>query len=919
MAALNLIGRDDDLAELQRSLHEAGLVTVLGPGGVGKTAVARALLAERDHLFVELSPLSGEDDLGQTVAGRLGFSTLDGLLAWLADEPTMVVLDTCEHVLDGAAELIRQIAATAPATSVLATSRMPLDLPDEHLHVLRPLGLSTDGDPVTSPAVQLFVARSTSAGAAAVEPDPEAVARLCARLDGMPLAIELAAARSRSMSPDEIVAHLDEQAEVLSRPSFRGEARHRSMRAAIDWSYRLLDDEDQARLRALAVFPGWFGPELAAAVWAAPETGSGSPSPSPSLARSPSFETHDLLADLVDQSLVVASTDAGQTRFRLLDTIRAYARQQAAEAGDLDTLTDRYVQAVADLAQGFLAEGGTDWTGGILRRLMAITDDLLQATRQALVDPTPDRAYGLLTLLWAVVHQGRPAEIAQLGLRVLDTWPGRAHPMWADAAATTATALRERGDNEQALALATEAEARMDGALFAPITVNRLLALIARNTEPATALDYATAARAAAEALGLTPFAQEMEVFQAQALFGLGRPDEALARTRTVLDGTDPDDVNNIWARIVEGMVLLTSDPSAGVAALEEASSRSAEVYYPFGMGASARLLALADIRQGHHRRAAERLLAAIAHNLEYGNVGELGVTMLAAASLLETVGAPEAEALAGAASTWHGPALALGPELDDLLIADANVGRAVPSKVDIDLTRAGLLRLVESVGPTDGAEPNGSGRGPEPDAERGGSGERRGPTPDSSGVLRRQGDHWQATYAGHTVTLRHAKGLVDLATLIERAGTEIHVLDLTGAAVVEAEADTVIDDTAIVAYRDRVIELEAELDEADANADPVRAERAQVELDQLIEQLSAAYGTAGRRRRTTGSAERARSTVTQRLRSTIKRIGDHHPELGRHLTASVSTGLYCSYRPERPVTWDLTGPENSGSPRSPF
>lgn len=904
VAALNLIGRDDDLAELQRSFDEAGFVTVLGPGGVGKTAVARALLAERDHLFVELSPLSGEDDLGQTVAGRLGFATLDGLLAWLADEPTMVVLDTCEHVLDGAAELIRRITAAAPATSVLATSRMPLDLPDEHLHVLRPLGFSTDGDPVSSPAVQLFLARASSAGAAAVEPDPEAVGRLCARLDGMPLAIELAAARSRSMSPDEIVTHLDEQAEVLSRPSFRGEARHRSMRAAIDWSYRLLDDEDQSRLRALAVLPGWFGPELAAAVWA----GSGD-------GPTPSFETHDLLSDLVDQSLVVAATEAGQTRFRLLDTIRAYARQEAADAGDLETLTDRYVQAVVDLAQSLIAEGGTDWTGSILRRLMAITDDLLQATRQALIDPTPDRAYGLLTLLWAVVHQGRPAEIAQLGLRVLDTWPDRDHPMWADAAATTATALRERGDNEQALALATEAEARMEGALFAPITVNRLLALIVRNTEPAKALHYATAARAAAEALGFTPFAQEMEVFQAQAMFGLGRSEEALAQTRNVLNTTDPEDVNNIWARIVEGMVLLTSDPAAGVAALEEASSRSAEVYYPFGMGASARLLALADIRQGNHRRAAERLLAAIAHNLEYGNVGELGVTMLAAASLLQAAGAPEAEALVDAASTWHGPALALGPELDDLLIADANVGRAVPSKVDIDLTRTGLLRLVEPTGRAAGPESNESGTetGSEPVAE---SESEFGPEPDlaepttaPTGVLRRQGDHWQATYAGHTVTLRHAKGLVDLATLIERAGTEIHVLDLTGAGVVEAEADTVIDDRAIAAYRGRVIELEAELDEADANADPVRAERAQLELDQLIEQLSAAYGTGGRRRRTTGSAERARSTVTQRLRSTIKRVGDHHPELGRHLTASVSTGLYCSYRPERPITWDLADP----------
>jgi len=901
-ATRNLIGRDDDLAELQRSLDEAGLVTVLGPGGVGKTAVARALLADRDHLFVELSPLSDEDDLGQTVAGRLGFSSLDGLLAWLANEPTMVVLDTCEHVLDGAAELIGRIAATAPATSVLTTSRMPIDLPDERLHVLRPLGLSTDGDPASSPAVQLFLARSAAAGAAATEPDPEAVARLCARLDGMPLAIELAAARARSMSPDEIVTHLDEQAEVLSRPSFRGESRHRSMRAAIDWSYRLLPAEDQARLRALAVLPGWFGPELAAALWHEMEGETTAPPPAPSPVPSPSFATHDSLAALVDRSLVVAENDHGETRFRLLDTIRAYASQEAADADDLDVLIDRYVQAVCDIAQSLLVDGGSDWSGDILRRVMSMTDDLLEATRLALTDPSPDRAYGLMTLLWAVVHQGRPAEIAQLGLRVLDNWPEGEHPMWADAAATTATALRERGDRELAIDIANRALPRIDGALFASITVNRLLALIARGNQPEKALAHATAARSAAEGLGFTPFAKEMQIFQAQALMGLERFDEALAQAREAVATTEPDDVNNIWARLVEGMVLLSVDPTGAIPVLEEASARSAEIYYPFGSGASARLLALADIRQGNHRRAAERLLAAIAHNLEYGNVGELGITMLATTSLLQAAGVEEGEALAGSASTWNGHALALGPELEDLMVVDTNVGRAVPTKSDIDLARAGLLRLTQ---PDD--QPTGTDADPGPDA-----GHDPGPADDrgeDTAAMRRQGDNWQVTYAGYSVTLRHAKGLVDLVTLIERSGTEVHVLDLTGAGVVEAEADTVIDDAAIASYRDRVIELEAELAEADANADPVRSERAQLELDQLIEQLSAAYGTGGRRRRTTGSAERARSTVTQRLRSTIKRIGDHHPELGRHLTASVSTGLFCSYRPERPITWDLTGP----------
>ena len=153
---------------------------------------------------------------------------------------------------------------------------------------------------------------------------------------------------------------------------------------------------------------------------------------------------------------------------------------------------------------------------------------------------------------------------------------------------------------------------------------------------------HATDARSAAEALGFTPFAKEMQIFQAQALMGLERFDEALAQARDAVATTAPDDVNNIWARLVEGMVLLTVDPAGAIPVLEEASSRSAEIYYPFGSGASARLLALADIRGGNHRRAAERLLAAIAHNLEYGNVGELGITMLATSSLLQAAGVEE-------------------------------------------------------------------------------------------------------------------------------------------------------------------------------------------------------------------------------------------------------------------------------------
>ena len=893
---MTLIGRHDDLTELGRLLDLHRLITVLGPGGVGKTAIARALVADRDHLFVELSSLSGADDLTESVAGRHGFSSPQGLLAWLADRGAgdgyVVVLDTCEHVLDGAAELAGEIGRVGPGVAVVATSRMPLDLPGERVHLLRPLALPGPDDPHDAPAVELFLARSAAAGATHV--DPEAAARLCVRLDGMPLAIELAAARSRAMSPDEIVVHLDARAEVLTRSGFRGEARHRSMRAAIEWSYELLPTGDQHRLRALAVLPGWFDPELAAALWAAePRAGPAS------------FEVHDHLADLVDRSLVVAETDGADTRFRLLDTIRAYARRQADEHGELDRVTDRYVTAVTDRAQGYLAASDQDWDGATLRSLLAVADDLLHACRLALADAGPERPYVLMTLLWAVVHQGRSAEIAQLGKQVIDAWPDDAHPLWADAATTTATALREQGDLIGARSLVERALTRIDGALFAEITANRLVALIWQSEDPAKALTSGEVAATAAERLGLPPFVHEMRVVQAQALFGLDRSDEALALTREVLSATAPTDVNNIWARIVEGMVLVERDPAVGIATLERAAEASVANGYPFGIGACGRLLALAELRQGEHQRSAERLLASIAHNLDHGNVGELGVTILASAALLEAAGAPEGAELAQSATAWPSRSGTSTPALEELRLADANLGRGVPPRESIVRARTALTRLARRPGPGPEPEPQ-----PEPETGSGpgGGGVDEGPVGRGGhrAVLVRDGDHWRAGFDGRTVTIRHGKGLADLAALIARQGREVHVLDLTGAGVVEAAADVVLDDDAVAAYRQRVIELEDDLAGAEADADPIRAERARVELDHLVDQLSAAYGSGGRRRRTTGSAERARSAVTQRIRSTIKRLTELHPALGRHLAASVSTGLYCAYRPERTVDWEL-------------
>ena len=175
-----------------------------------------------------------------------------------------------------------------------------------------------------------------------------------------------------------------------------------------------------------------------------------------------------------------------------------------------------------------------------------------------------------------------------------------------------------------------------------------------------------------------------------------------------------------------------------------------------------------------------------------------------------------------------------------------------------------------------------------------------------AEGSIRRLGDVCEFSFAGRPVTLRTTKGVDDLLRLIEADGREIHCLDLVGVAVEESSTGEVIDAEARRNYEQRIRDLQAEIDEAEAHSDYARAYRHQAELDTLIDHLAAALGHGNRTRRAAGSAERARSAVTHRLRTTIRQLGRAHSLLGRHLTHAVNTGTYCSYRPEQPIVWRI-------------
>ena len=876
-----LVGRGAELDVIAGHLDRHEQVTILGPGGVGKTALARALVADREHLFVELSAVADDADVAELVAGRFGFHTLSQLVEWLADNPRTVVLDTCEHVLDGAADLAQAIADGALDSPVVATSRVPLDLPEEFVFLLKPLALPSPGA-VASPATELFVRRARTAGA----PDvgafaPEAIARLCARLDGVPLAIELAAARCLSMTPDEIVGHLDHDVDVLKRRRHRGEQRHRSLRATIDWSYRLLDAEERRVLRALSVFPHTITRDLAHTVCA--RSGMSE------------LDTAELLAGLVDHSLLSAAAGPRSTRFRLLDTTRAYAREQAARAGESEALRDRYIDAVCKVAGTFLSFGESGWTSAVLTHVIELVDDLLAATRMALDDEKPDRSHLLMMVMWGVVHHARCAEIAELGQRVLARSPDESYPLWADAASTTALALRESGSHEASEQLARRALGQVQGSMFAAVTLHRTLALHERMRDPAAAVNHAELAIEGAERMGLVPFVRELRVYQAEFLGSLERVEEGLDITAEVIEQTQPMDVNHNWALVVRGMLQLMVDPSAAEQTLRLAHRRSTAANYPFGIGASLRLLAIHSLDRSDHGKAAEYLIKAIEHNERSANHGEQGIALLTAVALLRAATHPGVEQVAAGSQGSNARPLLGVRALDERLIPKSAQGHTVPTAAAV---RAALSALAEvAAGNTPKAPPS-VPRASAPPAPA-------TPAP-AEPRLQRAGDSWIASFGGRTTSLRHTKGLDDIARLLAVPGEEIHVFDLAGARIIEAPADDTIDAVAMRNYRARVQELRSQLDEASAHGDIGRAERIREELDVLVEQLSSATGIGGRVRRTNGTAERARVAVTKRIRGKIKRLLRTHPELGRHLDAAISTGLYCKYEPERPVAWQL-------------
>lgn len=352
--ATSLIGRDADVTEVLDALRSRPVVTICGPGGVGKTRLAQRVAHGARDLYdavvvVELAPLRDPEATAQALARALDVEqrqhrTLEATVEdFLRDKVMLLVLDNCEHVLDVVSPLVDRLRQRCDGLTVLTTSREPLGLPGEHVHLLSPLGVPgatavTLRDLAGVPAVELFVDRARAARPdfRLEERDVLAVAEICRRLDGLPLAVELAAARVRTMGTQALAGRLDQRFALLSGERKVAEPRHRTLHHLVEWSYDLLAPAEQGAFAQLSVFAGSFGLEAAESVCrpqGAGETGA-----------------VGLLSNLVDKSMI-QMVDPDEPRYRLLETLREFGQERLHATGSSDQLEARHRRWYLELAE----------------------------------------------------------------------------------------------------------------------------------------------------------------------------------------------------------------------------------------------------------------------------------------------------------------------------------------------------------------------------------------------------------------------------------------------------------------------------------------------------------------------------------------------------------------------------------------
>jgi len=648
----SFVGRDDEIALLAKTLGEVRLVTLVGVGGVGKTRLATQVAAEVLPRFpdgawlCELAAASDPDAMIQVVAATLGVHphpnmTLEGsIVDYLRAKRLLLVLDNCEHLLEAAGDLAEGILRACPDVRLLATSREGLAVLGEQVWPLRSLRSPASGsadDVAISTAGRLFTERAQGAapGFRIDASNASAVAEICRRLDGIPLAIELAAARVTAMSPTEIANLLDERFRLLTGGRRTAVERHQTLRATVDWSYSLLEPDERLVFERLGVFSGDFDGAAASAV----VTGDGLET----------WDVVDALASLVAKSMINAEkTTEDTTRFSMLETLRQYAREQLDESGAADEWRRRHARHYAAVAERL----GPDLRGPdelrVRRHIRLELDNLRAAVTWALDrDDAEDIELGVAII--ADLHDEASADIAS----GIGTWAERAVPHARNStsarrravlAAAAFTALQVRADLATGRALALEAVAE-------PLTDTRPVSFGANGTLAMTYAfegDLESTRKSLAtvneqlDALGEFPFEQSIvHSTAADLLLMLGDLDEARREAEESLRIARPlqNPTALALALFAVGWSFAVDEPDAALAALDESIALTRAGGVDSAFGSTLAIAAQIRARQGDARGALEGAREAIAYSHDVGDRMNMSTAIARGASIAAMLG----------------------------------------------------------------------------------------------------------------------------------------------------------------------------------------------------------------------------------------------------------------------------------------